>query len=115
MVSKKICFDNNFLISSSILGKKKIDLINLYEASVINLKGRIICVLSDKENFVFISSTIENFMEIIHKIIDIAPDDITNKLKEIDEKEINRKNTSFTLFLIIANIFLIGVAIYNII
>jgi archaellum biogenesis protein FlaJ (TadC family) len=115
MVAKKIYIENDILHSKGLFSKKSINLKELCEASVINLKGRIMCVLSDQQNVTFLSSTIEGFMDILSHIIKIAPADMTEKLREIKEEEINSKNRAFIIFLVLANLFLIGLAIYNIV
>jgi 3-methyladenine DNA glycosylase Tag len=94
---------------------KKVILNNLQDTSVIKMKGRILCIVSDTENYAFISSLFENFKEIIDNIIEVSPPESTENLRKIDFEEVSKKSNFMKIFLIAAILFLTGFGIYNLI
>ncbi len=113
IVSKKIYVEGTNLYYSGVFGKKAIDINDLQDTSVIKMKGRILCILSDTKNYIFLTSMFENFEEIIKMIIQNAPDNSIKNLKNIDFQEVSKKSKFMKIFLISANLFLIVFGIYN--
>ncbi len=113
LILKTVKIEGNILTYKGLIGCKKVDLSDLQDTSVIKMKGRILCIISDTKNYAFITSMFENFQDIIKQIIEIAPGDSTEKLKSIDFNEVKRKSNFMKFFLIAATLFLIIFGIYN--
>lgn len=115
MLVKKIYIQDGIIYSKTLAGTKKIDLSTLCGVSVIDMKGRVLCILSDEDHYLFISSMFDGFMDIINNIKDLSPIESTEQLNALNDNDMNKKAKLITGFLIFANLFLIGLSIYNII
>lgn len=111
--AKRVEISEDAVIVKGLLGTKSVQLSDLKDASVINMKGRSLCILSDSERYVFISSLFDGFVDIIQHVVQVAPDDIMDNLKKIDTDNIEKKSKLMNSFLIFAILFLIGISVYN--
>ncbi|MGA1862338.1 hypothetical protein OWM07_05605 [Deferribacter thermophilus] len=113
LLKKKITINDDYIINTALLGKKKIYFNDIKDAVFLYLKGRTILILSDDNQFVFISSLLENFDKIINEIYQKSPGEIQNKLSTFDIKKYKKSRALFIGFIIIAICFLIIFGTYN--
>ncbi|MEF3255333.1 MAG: hypothetical protein K6348_07225 [Deferribacterales bacterium] len=110
----KVIIDENIITVKSLYGTKRIDINELQEISFVPLQGRILMMLTDKNSFAFIPSTIDGFDDIAEYIKGrVDSIELVNILNEINMKVINSKNRMIIIFLIVFNVILIVSSLYN--
>jgi hypothetical protein len=109
-----VTIDGETVFVKSLYGSKNIKISEIIEISYVPLKGRILMMLSDKDKFVFVSSMIDGFGDIVDYLKkNIKDDKLIEVLNEVRIDVINHKNRMVVLFLIVLNIVVIGSYCYN--
>lgn len=112
-LSKSVSVENGVVHQTTLYGKKEINLKELEEIGVVNLRWRIILILSDPHKFVFISSLYENFEEFIEFLkIEAAAPSIAG-LSKVSSKTIRNKNLFLGLMMLAGSLFFLLSGFYN--
>ncbi|MGB9731227.1 hypothetical protein [Calditerrivibrio nitroreducens] len=110
----EVILKEDLVYVKSLYGSRGIKIPEIAEISYIPLKGRILMMLSDKDKFVFVSSMMDGFGDIVEYLKKgIKDENLLNILNEVRLDVISHKNKMVVLFLIVLNIVVIGSYIYN--
>ncbi len=113
-VMNVVILEDDAIFVKSLYGDKRVKISEINEISYVPLKGRILMMLSDKEKFVFVSSMIDGFGEVVEYLKrKITDEKLLEVLNEVKMDVINHKNRMVVLFLIVLNIVVIGSYVYN--
>ncbi|MGE4318163.1 MAG: hypothetical protein AB7E96_04570 [Deferribacterales bacterium] len=115
LLSKRFEVDNGIIHQTTLYGKKEIDLKDLEEIGVVNLRWRIILILSDPHKFVFISSLYQDFEDFISFLKSEVPENCKGHLDKVTIQRIRRKNMFLIMMLALGSLFFLMSGFYNII
>ncbi|BAI80940.1 conserved hypothetical protein [Deferribacter desulfuricans SSM1] len=113
LVRKEIKLDDNKITVRALLGEKSLDFKDINDAVFLYLKGRTILILSDDQKFVFLSSLIDRFDNILDYIKDKVNEDTKKRLNEFDLKKYKKAKLFLNIFLVMAILFLLLFGTYN--
>lgn len=115
LFTKKIYVEDGCIRQFTLYGKKDIKVGEIEEVGVVNLRWRVILILSDPHKFVFISSLYENFNGFIDYLRPQVCDEALKSLEKVTHKKIVHKNMVLMLMMTAGSLFFVGAGIYNII
>ncbi len=113
LLVRKVHMDEYELSVKSLFVKKTIRLDDLEDVGIIKLKGRYCILVYDKKGFCVLTSTIAGIDEILQKLKFRGGKEISCKLDELGGKTLKRQALLGASFLILANVFLFCISIYN--
>lgn len=113
LMFKYVSITDDFIEIGSLGGKRKINFNDICEVSPLKLKGRYIFIISDQNNYGFLSSMFGNFDEIYQILGSKISDAAAKNIKSISPGDFHKKKRIFVLFLVLANIFLFLASCYN--
>lgn len=109
-----VILEEDAIFVKSLYGSRRVKIPEIIEISYVPLKGRILMMISDKEKFVFVSSMIDGFGDVVDYLKKkITDEKLLETLGEVRMDVINQKNKMVVLFLIVLNIVVIGSYVYN--
>lgn len=109
-----VILEEDAIFVKSLYGNRRVKIPEIIEISYVPLKGRILMMISDKEKFVFVSSMIDGFGDVVDYLKKkITDEKLLETLGEVRMDVINQKNKMVVLFLIVLNIVVIGSYVYN--
>lgn len=109
-----VILEEDAIFVKSLYGNRRVKIPEIIEISYVPLKGRILMMISDKEKFVFVSSMIDGFGDVVDYLKKkITDEKLIETLGEVRMDVINQKNKMVVLFLIVLNIVVIGSYVYN--
>lgn len=113
LLTKSVKVENGVIHQSTLYGKKEINICDIEEIGVVNLRWRLILILSDPHKFVFISSLYDNFEEFIEFLkIEAAAPSIAG-LKKVTSKTVKNKNFFLSLMMGLGSLFFLLAGFYN--
>ena len=115
LLSKRFIVKEGVIHQDTLLGKKEIDMKEIEEIGVVNLRWRLILILSDPYKFVFISSLYANFEEFIDFMRSQVSDSCKGQLDKISHKRVRRKNDFLVLMMALGILFFLFSGFYNLI
>lgn len=109
-----VILEEDAIFVKSLYGNRRVKIPEIIEISYVPLKGRILMMISDKEKFVFVSSMIDGFGDVVDYLKKkITDEKLLETLGEVRMDVINQKNKMVVLFLIVLNIVVIVSYVYN--
>lgn len=115
LFTKKIFVEDGQIRQFTLYGKKEIKIDEIEEVGVVNLRWRIILILSDPHKFVFISSLYDDFDGFIDFLRPQVCEDAFKSLEKVTHKKIKHKNDFLMGMLLAGSLFFVGAGVYNII
>lgn len=115
LLTKKISVGDGTIRQHTLYGTKEISVGEIEEVGVVNLKWRLILILSDAEKFVFITSLYSDFNNFVDGLRQQVCEEAFKSLEKVTQKKINQKNMVLMLMMAAGALFFIGAGVYNII
>lgn len=113
LLFKRLVLNDEYLEIKSLGGVRRIMFSEICDITPLKLKERYILIISDKENYGFLSSMFERFDEITRLIKEKAPESVIKNIDSLLYKDFYKKQKMFVFFLVLANIFLFLASCYN--
>ncbi|MGE4265834.1 MAG: hypothetical protein AB7F25_00225 [Deferribacterales bacterium] len=113
MLISRVSVENGEVSLRNLMGSKSIKLSELEEIGIVNLRWRVILILSDPHKFVFISSLYGDFEEFVNMLRASVPEGVKPSLDKITHKLIRRKKIFLFLLMAAGSLFFILSGFYN--
>jgi hypothetical protein len=101
------------LKKKTIFGKKRIELKDVTDLSVTNLKGRCAFFFITADSFVILSSALAGFETLRHKVTPALPESCRKVLEGISAQSIEKKAKFFKTCLVLLAVLLIGALLWR--
>jgi len=113
MLISRVNVENGEISLKNLMGSKSIKMAELEEIGIVNLRWRVILILSDPHKFVFISSMYGDFEEFANMLRSNVPDSVKPSLDKLTHKMIKRKKMFLFGLMSAGSLFFIGSGFYN--
>ncbi|TCK60542.1 hypothetical protein [Seleniivibrio woodruffii] len=113
MLVSRFSVEDGELRLKNLMGDKSIRLSDLEEIGIVNLRWRVILILSDPNKFVFISSLYGNFEDFLNMLKDSVPESVKPSLDKITPKTVRNKKMFLVALMAAGSLFFIGSGLYN--
>lgn len=113
LLSKTVTVENGVIHQKTLYGKKELNIKEIEEIGVVNLRWRIILILSDPHKFVFISSLYNGFEEFMEFLKVEAAEPAKVSLAKVTHKNVRNKNLFLSLMLAVGSLFFLLSGLYN--
>ena len=110
---KRLFITDEYLEIKSLGGVRRVMFDRICDITPLKLKGRYVFIISDNENYAFLSSMFEKIEEIIQIIKEKTPTSALSGISNFNCEDLYRKQRLFVSFLILSNIFLLLASCYN--
>ena len=110
---QRLVVDGDELRLKTLFGSKQIKLSQLQEIGTVVLKMRIVLVLSDDEKFMFLSSHLDKFEDVLDYMKAHVGKELHKNIDKLDAGMIKKKKYAFMGLLVVVALFLAGSGIYN--
>jgi hypothetical protein len=113
MLVSRVWVENGEVSLKNLMGNKSIKLSELEEIGIVNLRWRVILILSDPHKFVFISSLYGDFEKFANMLKENVPAGVKPSLDKVTHKLIKRKKIFLFLLMAAGSLFFILSGFYN--
>ncbi|WP_303852074.1 hypothetical protein [Seleniivibrio woodruffii] len=113
MLISRVSVENGEINQRNMMGTKSIKMSELEEIGIVNLRWRVILILSDPHKFVFISSMYGDFEEFTNMLKENVPDSVKPSLDKLTHKVITRKKMFLFGLMAAGSVFYIASGLYN--
>lgn len=114
LTRREVTLDGQNLRLRSVIFNKTIPLAEVQEVGVMQLRGRVLLLVSSNEDLAMFSSLLGDFRSLLDTLREYAPEEGKKKLDGITDELLSLKKRHFLFFLTFACLSSIAFGIYNI-